>query len=88
MAEFRTNVVLPADLLKEIDRVAGPRRRSAFLAEAAEEKLAKLRFAEAAAGAFGAWKDEDHPELKVAEDMEPYLIETRKATNHRISERR
>ncbi len=87
MADIRTNVIFPAGLLKEIDRVAGPRKRSAFLADAAREKLARMRFQEAAAGTFGAWRDGDHPELMVAEDMEQYLEEKRRATNRRIQER-
>ncbi len=58
--------MLPAGLLKEIDRVAGPRKRGSFLADAAREKLARMRFQEAATGAFGAWRDEDHPDLMAA----------------------
>ena len=54
MKAVRTNVMLPSDLLKEIDRVAGARRRSAFLVEAAHERLARLRFDRAATRAFGA----------------------------------
>ena len=36
--------MLPAGLLKEIDRVAGPRKRGSFLADAAREKLAGCVF--------------------------------------------
>lgn len=87
MKSERTNVILPRDLLDEIDRVAGPRRRSTFLAEAAREKLARLRFDQAAARAFGAWKDEDHPELLTDDGMNRFLQRTRKETNRRIQER-
>jgi hypothetical protein len=35
----RMHVVLGERLIKDIDRLVGPRRRSSFLTEAAEEKL-------------------------------------------------
>ncbi len=60
----RTHVVLEERLLKDIDRLVGARRRSSFLAEAAEEKLMRYRQIAALKAAAGSWKDEDHPELK------------------------
>lgn len=83
----RINVTLPRDLLDEIDRVAGTRRRSAFLAEAAREKLARLRFDQAAAHAFGAWRDEDHPELATDADVRRFLEQVRYSTNRRVRKR-
>jgi len=60
----RTHVVLEEKLLKDIDRLVGSRRRSSFLAEAAEEKPMRYRQIAALKAAAGSWKDEDHPELK------------------------
>lgn len=80
----RTNVILPRDLLEEIDRVAGARRRSAFLAEAAREKLARLRFERAAAEAFGSWRDEDHPDLATEANLRTFRARIRDATNRRL----
>lgn len=87
METLKTNVVLPKDLVEHIDEVAGRRRRSEFLTQAAQEKLARVRFEKAAAKAFGAWKDEDHPDLVTDKDMESYLYGIRKATSQRIQER-
>ena len=64
MSTIRTHVVLEEKLIKDIDRLVGPRRRSSFLAEAAEEKLMRYRQIAALKATSGAWKDEDHPELK------------------------
>lgn len=64
MQTKRTHVVLEERLVKDIDRLVGPRRRSSFLTEAAEEKLLRYRQIAALKAAAGAWKDEDHPELK------------------------
>ena len=60
----RTHVVLSTELVKDIDAVVGARRRSAFLTQAAEKELMRLRQIKALKAAAGAWKDEDHPELK------------------------
>jgi predicted transcriptional regulator len=35
----RTNVTLPADLLEEVDRYAGPRGRSRYVAEAVAQRV-------------------------------------------------
>jgi predicted transcriptional regulator len=35
----RTNVTLPADLLAQVDRVAGPRGRSRYVAEAVAQRV-------------------------------------------------
>ncbi|MFQ6090752.1 MAG: CopG family ribbon-helix-helix protein [Candidatus Bipolaricaulia bacterium] len=83
----RTNVMLPEELLEEIDRVAGKRKRSRFIAEAIEEKLARVRFEEALAQAAGAWSDENHPELKTQEDINRYLERVRRSTDERIRSR-
>ncbi len=87
MKAVRTNVVLPADLLRKIDRVAGSRQRSAFLTEAAQEKLARLQFDRAAARAFGAWKDEEHPDLRTDPDLARYLTRLRSSTTSRLRRR-
>jgi len=87
MKAVRTNVMLPSDLLKEIDRVAGARRRSAFLVEAAHERLARLRFDRAATRAFGAWKDRGHPELRTDADLARYLTHIRASATARLRRR-
>ena len=60
----RTHIVIPQQLVAEIDTVVGKRGRSAFLAQAAEKELMRLRQLKALKAAAGSWKDQDHPELK------------------------
>jgi hypothetical protein len=64
MRTKRTHIVIPEQLVVQIDRVVGKRGRSSFLAQAAERELMRLRQIKALKAATGAWKDEDHPELK------------------------
>jgi hypothetical protein len=63
MKTKRAHILLPQDLVREIDAIVGPRGRSAFLVQTAREALRRrklLRFLESEAP---AWKDAEHPEL-------------------------
>jgi len=55
----RTNLLLPEDLVEQLDRVAGPRGRSRYVAEAVRERLRRDGRMGALRQAAGAWKD--HP---------------------------
>ncbi len=61
----RTHVVIPEQLVKEIDTLVGTRQRSSFITQAAERELLRIRQHEALLSTTGAWKDKDHPELKL-----------------------
>jgi hypothetical protein len=63
MKAKRAHILLPQDLVNEIDSIVGPRGRSAFLVETAREAVRRrklLRFLESDSP---AWNDADHPEL-------------------------
>ncbi|MCD6318301.1 hypothetical protein J7M02_04470 [Candidatus Aerophobetes bacterium] len=60
----RTHVVVPEELVKEIDRISGKRKRSQFITQAVRKEIRRLKFLQAVKETAGAWKDEDHPELK------------------------
>lgn len=64
----RTHIVIPSQLVAQIDTLVGKRGRSAFLTQAAVKELARLRQLRALEAAAGAWKDKDHPELKGGAD--------------------
>lgn len=60
----RAHVVIQEELINEIDQLVGPRKRSQFITEAVEKELDHLKFLKAVRETAGAWKAEDHPELK------------------------
>jgi len=64
MSTKRAHVVLPEDLVAEIDKIAGARGRSAFLSELAQREIKRRRLAQFFKRKEPAWKDADHPELK------------------------
>jgi len=80
----KTHFIFPRALLLEIDKVAGKRKRSAFVVQAAKEKLAKENFDWILRDAAGAWSDEKHPNLKTKQDVDKYLRDSRKSWNKRL----
>ena len=60
MALARTNLTLPAELLDEVDALAGPRGRSRYVAEAVAQRLRRDRLGQAihdTAGILAGTKD-------------------------------
>lgn len=60
----RAHVILPLDVFADIDKLVGKRGRSAFLTEVARDEIQRRQQRNALRASKGAWKDEDHPELK------------------------
>jgi hypothetical protein len=58
----RAHVVLPVDVVADIDKLVGKDRRSAFLTELAQREIKLRRQREVLRETAGAWKSEDHPE--------------------------
>ncbi len=63
MKTKRTHVVIPSDLVEEIEMLVGPRAKSKFIVSAVNRELKRIKQGKALDKARGAWKDEDHPEL-------------------------
>jgi hypothetical protein len=82
----RTHVILPAELIAEIDAAVGARKRSKFIQKAVEERLLRDRQMKGLDVAFGAWKDEDHPELCGPEGTEGWIRALREQSNQRLKE--
>lgn len=60
----RAHIVLPEELVQEIDKIAGSRGRSAFLADLAKREIKRQQLLEILKSKEPIWKDEDHLELK------------------------
>ena len=68
MGSHRAHIILPKELIAEIDSVVGPRGRSAFLVETAQAELRRRRLLQFLRKDVPAWADEDHPELQEGSD--------------------
>ena len=59
----RAHVLLPEDLLREIDALVGPRGRSSFLVDTAREEVRRQKLLHFLDTKEPSWKTKDHPEL-------------------------
>lgn len=69
----RTHVILPADLLEAVERAAGPRGRSAFIADAIREKLQRGRQLAALKATAGVLNPDDYPEWSTPEKISEWV---------------
>ncbi len=74
----RAHIVMPAELVEEIDAQVGPRRRSRFVQEAVEEKLRRQRRIEAFDGVVGSLKDVDIPGWETPEAAAQWVHDLRR----------
>lgn len=65
----RTNLMLPPDLVAEVDRIAGPRNRSRYVAEAVQARLRRDHLKEVWDRSFGILKAEDYPHWATSEKV-------------------
>ena len=63
-AKTRAHVIVEEEILKDIDRLVGKKKRSSFISNAAKKELQRLNQLSVLRRLKGAWKDEDHTELQ------------------------
>ena len=80
----KAHLVLPREILEEVDQIAGKRKRSLFIAQATREKLQRERFLRTLEETRGAWNDKNHPGLKTARDMEKFVGNKRQGYRKRL----
>jgi len=65
----RTNLVLPPELVEEVDRIAGPRGRSGYVAEAVRRQLRRDQLREAVRRTGGVLDPAEYPEWSTSEKV-------------------
>jgi metal-responsive CopG/Arc/MetJ family transcriptional regulator len=86
MATTRTHVVLPTELVEEIDRIAGKRKRSEFIEETLRERLIRERQREAFRQCAGILKDAAIPEWETPEKTYEWVRRGRELDMQRLEE--
>lgn len=66
---IRANLLLPEDLVAEVDRIAGPRNRSRYFADAARAAIRRDRLRAVVDQTAGAWRAEDYPEFATSDHV-------------------
>jgi hypothetical protein len=74
---MRTHIVIPDEMIKEIDEFVGPRGRSEFFAAAAEAQLRRLRLVRAINKVAGSLKDADIPGWETPESSVAWVMRQR-----------
>lgn len=73
----RAHVIMEEDVVKEIDRLVGKKKRSSFIATATKKELKRLRQLSVIKKFKGVWKDEDHPEMAGKEGIDKWVRKLR-----------
>lgn len=73
----RTHVVFQKELVEAVDRLVGPRKRSAFLVQAVEEKIGRERLRGALATTAGFPAGATDPEWGTQEQVSAWVRELR-----------
>jgi hypothetical protein len=83
--KVKAHLILPKKLLLEMDKHVSPRKRSEFVADAAWEKLERLRLERALEKAAGAWTEKNHPDLRSPVAVKRYLRGLRSQFTRRLA---
>jgi hypothetical protein len=64
MAQKRAHIVLPSNLLSEVDALVGPRGRSAFVAETIQQEIRRRRLLEILNDPKPILNKKEYPEMR------------------------
>jgi hypothetical protein len=74
----RTNLMLPEELVRAVDEVAGPRGRSRYVAAAVARQVKRDLLRQAIEETAGAWTD--HPWFPTRESVDEFIGEGRESS--------
>lgn len=77
----RTHLIPPKELIEEVDRLVGPRRRSEFFAEAAAEKLKREKLLQATRHAMTLPPEIGVPGWETPEAVSQWVRDIRKESD-------
>jgi hypothetical protein len=75
----KVTLTLPQSLLIRLDAAVSGRKRSRFIVEAIEDRLAIAEQLAALEETAGAWTDERHPDMRSDADIDQWLANLRTA---------
>jgi hypothetical protein len=84
--DTRIHFVLPKAIVKEIDELVGPRKRSEFIANTIENQLIRERQLKAIEQTAGILKAEDYPEWSTPEKVSAWVRRSRQIDNDRLND--
>ncbi len=82
---MRTHLVLPEEMVKQVDTLVGKRKRSQFVENAVREKLIRENQSAALAAAAGVLSAEDYPEWETSEQVAAWVHDMRQRDDEHLS---
>ncbi len=74
----RMNLYVTKSLMDDLRRAIPARERTRFVEEVLARELRRRRLLEVIESSYGAWKDENHPDMKTGEEIDRWIEEQRK----------
>lgn len=74
----RMNLYITKSLMDDLRTSVPARERTRFVEDILARELRRRKLLDALEKAYGAWKDEDHPDMKTFEDINRWVEEGRK----------
>ena len=84
---MRTHIVVPEELIEEVDRLVGKRKRSQFIEEAIRIKVKREKLGQAIKAAAGSLRPEDYPEWSSPEKVTEWLRAMRREADQKLEEK-
>jgi hypothetical protein len=81
----RMNLYITKSLMDDLRNSIPPRERTRFVEEVLARELRRRKLLEALDKAYGAWTDENHPEMKTPKDIDRWIREGRKGLHRDFS---
>lgn len=84
---MRTHIIVAEELIKEIDQLAGKRKRSRFVEEAIREKLEREVLGRALEKSAGILDLKKHPEWDTPEKISAWVRASRQLDNESLKDK-
>ena len=81
---MRAHIVVPEEVLQEVDRVAGRRKRSQFVTDAIREKLARAVLTSALDECAGSLDLQEYPEWSTPDEVSAWVRNVRAGDDARL----
>ena len=81
---MRTHVILPEEIVKDIDELVGKRKRSQFIGDAVREKLIRENQSAALAATAGVLSAKDYPEWATSEQVAAWVHDMRRRDDEHL----
>lgn len=83
----RAHVVVDESILRKIDHLVGKKKRSSFIANAAQKELQRLNQLYLLKKLKGSWKDEDHPDMQGKDGTYKWVRKLRREDEKTLGEK-